>query len=175
MKRRHTDLEAWKESMSLDSRVSLASSDQTGYKEFMKARDQAARVIDEKLLRAIRQDVPGLVALYLFGSAASVGMRKDSDLDLALLAERAVDPQTLSSVRERVEQAAGRDVHLIDLRRASTVFRHQVVATGHVLLDRAPAAREFFEATAFSDYTRLNEERKGILDDVTRKGTVYAR
>lgn len=52
-------------------------------------------------------------------------------------------------------------------------MRMQVLKDGRVLFDGDRTARELFEATAFSAYARLNEERRGILADIAARGNVY--
>jgi hypothetical protein len=61
----------------------------------------------------------------------------------------------------------------VDLRAASTVMRVKVLESARVLVNRDPGARAKFEATALKAYAQLNEERRGILDDVRRTGTVH--
>ena len=77
---------------------------------------------------------------------------------------------------ELAQELAGqlhRDVDLVDLRTASTVMRMQVLSTGTCLDTQDESARREFEMYAYSDYARLNEERKGILDDIRAHGSVY--
>jgi hypothetical protein len=66
-----------------------------------------------------------------------------------------------------------RDVDLVDLRTASTVMRMQVLSTGECLAAPNEAARREFEMYAYSDYARLNEERREILKRVSASGLVY--
>ena len=118
--------------------------------------------------------VPSLVAVYAFGSRASGLARPDSDLDLALLAPRPLDPLARFDAQEALAAALGTDIDLVDLASASTVMRAEVLRTGRVLHDADPTARAFWEVHAMSAYALLNEERRGILDDVHRRGRVYA-
>lgn len=66
-----------------------------------------------------------------------------------------------------------RDVDLLDLRTASTVMRMQVISTGEYLASTDEAARREFEMYAYSDYARLNEERRNILKRISASGLVY--
>ena len=68
---------------------------------------------------------------------------------------------------------AGRDVDLVDLRAASSVLRVQVLRDAQLLFESDPNARALFEATVLSSYARLNEERRGIIEDVMRSGRIY--
>lgn len=124
-------------------------------------------------LDVLQRRVTGIAAVYLFGSAAAGVETPDSDLDLAVLANRPLAPLERFDVQEAVAAAIGRDVDLVDLRGASTVMQAQVVSTGRVVLDADPGTRARFETVAYSAYALLNEERAGILEDIATRGTVY--
>lgn len=126
------------------------------------------------LIAALDGAVPGLVAVYAFGSAARGEATPASDLDLAVLAGAPLDPLARFDLQERLAVLAGRDVDLVDLRAASTVMQAQVIHTGTVVHDAQPSARAAFETTAFSTYAMLNEERAGILADIAARGRVHA-
>lgn len=124
------------------------------------------------VLEPLLSDVTDLVALYRFGSRAAGEAHPRSDLDLALLAAP-LDPMERFELQERIARQLAIDVDLVDLRRASTVLLVQVIDRGEVLIDASPIEREHFEARALSDYARLQEERRGILDDIRDRGSVY--
>ena len=132
-----------------------------------------ANMDDHALIEHIRKSVPSLIALYRFGSQARGTARLDSDVDLAVLAR---DP--MSNIRrfELAQELATQlhcDVDLVDLRTASAVMRMQVLSTGTCLdAPDEPAHREF-EMYAYSDYARLNEERREIVKGITERGVVY--
>jgi predicted nucleotidyltransferase len=128
---------------------------------------------DEDIVRSLREEVPGLAAVYRFGSSASAGERSDSDVDIAYLTGNGLDPLRRFAIQERLALELHRDVDLVDLARSSTVMRMQVVAHGRVLFDPDPPVREAFEDYVFSSYARLNEERRAILQQVARDGNVY--
>ena len=119
--------------------------------------------------------VPGLVALYRFGSSVEGGLRPDSDLDYAVLARNRLDPVQRFEIQEDLASCLRRPVDLVDLRSASTVLRAQVISRGVALVVRDPAEAERFEIAAYAAYARLNEERREILARIAREGTVYGR
>ena len=123
----------------------------------------------------IRAEIRDLVAVYLFGSLADGSEHPGSDVDLAFLAPRPVEPARRFDLQERLALALQRNVDLVDLAAAATVMRMQVVSRGKVLAEFDPAQREGFEDFVYSSFARLNEERKGILDRVVREGTVHGR
>lgn len=125
------------------------------------------------LVELIRDAVPDVIAVYLFGSMGREEGSAESDLDLALLADRLLDPISRWELQERLATVAGRDVDLVDLRAASSVLRVQVLRDARLLLERDPNARALFEATALSSYAHLNEERRGIIEDILRSGRIH--
>ena len=120
--------------------------------------------------------IPDLIALYRFGSQTKRSAPPESDVDLAVLVLHPIPAlrrfelaQELAAQLHRVH----RDVDLVDLRNASTVMRMQVISTGECLASRDETARREFEMYTYSDYARLNEERRKILKRVSASGLVY--
>ncbi|MCC6811620.1 MAG: nucleotidyltransferase domain-containing protein [Deltaproteobacteria bacterium] len=91
----------------------------------------------------LRNALPGVRLVYLFGSQAKDRARADSDVDL------------------------------VDLARASTVMKKEIVAGGRTLYEQSPATRHAFEGQVLSAYARLNEERRPILERIRREGRVH--
>jgi hypothetical protein len=85
------------------------------------------------------------------------------------------DARAVQILREALPVALRRDVDLVDLRRASTVMAMQVVSTGEPIGVLDPVEKERFEDYVFGAYARLNEERRAILQQVLRDGTVHGR
>ncbi len=130
-------------------------------------------VTDQDIARFLRDALTQLIAVYRFGSTASAQEHAESDLDIAVLAGDPIDAVARFELQERLAAAVGRDVDLVDLRRASTVMAMQVISTGVPLAVFDPAAQEAFEDLTYSAYARLNEERREILVQVRREGRVY--
>jgi predicted nucleotidyltransferase len=124
---------------------------------------------------ALISAVPGLQAVYQFGSSVTGTEHPASDVDLAFLAAAPVDPLARFDVQQAVASAIHRDVDLVDLRAASSVMAMQVLSTGRLLHEADPVARGLFEDLTYGAYARLNEERRGILDRIAAEGTVHGR
>ena len=128
---------------------------------------------DHELIEHIRKSVPSIIALYRFGSQAKGTARPDSDIDLAILARDPIPNIRRFEIAQELAAQLHLDVDLVDLRTASTVMRMQVLSTGTCLdAPDEPAHREF-EMYAYSDYARLNEERREIVKGITERGVVY--
>lgn len=111
--------------------------------------------------------------IYGFGSAFQGAPRADSDVDIAYLPSGNIS--SLENFRLAQEAAVhlGRDVDFISLREANAVLKAQILKTGELLFSSDDHFRHEFEMYALSDYARLNEERRPVLDRVREEGTVY--
>jgi predicted nucleotidyltransferase len=128
----------------------------------------------EPLIELLRARIAGLVAVYVFGSTETGGAQASSDLDLAVLASSRMDPIGRWELQGDLARLAHLPVDLVDLRAASTVMQMQVVSTGRLLWMANRADVDRFEMYVLADYCRLNEERRAILDQIARRGQVYA-
>ena len=128
---------------------------------------------DASLSEYIRKAVPGLIALYQFGSQAKGTARPASDIDLAILSREPMPNLRRFELAQELATQLHRDVDLVDLRTASAVMKMQVLSTGVCLVSQDESARREFEMYAYSDYARLNEERREIVKGITNRGLVY--
>jgi len=127
----------------------------------------------DAVVAAIRAAVPGVVAVYLFGSFARGDATPESDVDLAFLASTSLRSEARWNLQEELAEMLRKPVDLVELRSASTVMRTQVLSSGRVLYESDATTRSLFEASALGAYARLNEERRGILDDIHERGSVH--
>lgn len=127
-----------------------------------------------RLVATLRDRLPALLSVYLFGSRANGHAGPDSDLDLAVLVDGKLDPVETWELAQLLAGQADCDVDLVDLRRASTVMQHQIITTGRRLWekDSRPA---LYESFILSDKTELDDARAGVLFDIQREGQVYGR
>jgi len=122
----------------------------------------------------LRQRVPGLMAVYAFGSQAQGTAGPHSDLDLAVLVAGYADPLLLWDLSAALADLAHCPVDLLDLRAASTVMQYQVITTG-VCLWTVGLPVGLFECFVLSEKTALDEARAPLLADIQARGTVYGR
>ena len=131
--------------------------------------------VPEWVIDALLEQLPDLVAVYQFGTWDTPYQRPDSDLDLAVLPVAPLPAIQRWDLAQELAGNLGRDVDLIDLLTTSTVMRAQVIAYGQRLYCVDTTACQTFEIYAFSSYARLNEERRGILQEIQLRGSVYGR
>lgn len=130
---------------------------------------------EQALIEGIRSEISDVIAIYLFGSAVTGELRMDSDIDLAILPAGPLAATRVWKLAQSLALVAGRDLDLVDLLSASTVMQAQIISTGKRLYCTNELLCSDFEGRVYSDYARLNEERKGILDDIAKRGRVYGR
>jgi uncharacterized protein len=101
-----------------------------------------------------------LSALWIFGSEAAGSARPDSDVDLAALFSQPIAPEQLLAARLDLEILLGRNVDLVDLRRASPIVARQVLQHGRLLVDRDAVDRHVFSMLLPSRYVDLKISRR---------------
>ena len=122
----------------------------------------------------ILKAVPDVLAIYRFGSAGTLFERSDSDIDLAVLVSNPLDNLARWELAQSLAISLNKDVDLVNLQRASTVLRHQIVGHGQRIYCADRFTAEEFESRALSDYVRLNESRRQILRDIQKRRKIYA-
>lgn len=131
--------------------------------------------VQEAVLQALRSAIPTVIAVYAFGTTGTQYERVASDIDLAFLSSSDQDAVHVWDTAQLIASRLGRDVDLVDLRKASTVMAANIIASGTQLLCTDAPRCDAFEAHALSDYARLNLERAGILQDIRARGHIHAR
>jgi uncharacterized protein len=134
------------------------------------------KIESDKVIALITAHIPSVKAIYLFGSQADGSASATSDVDLAFLTpfECITPPLEVYKLKSKIELALRKDVDLVHLNKASTVFQFQITTTGmHLYVKNTHKILEY-EALVLSMYQRLQQERKQILNQVIDSGKVYA-
>lgn len=111
--------------------------------------------------------------IYLYGSFARKEGRADSDVDLAFYGNCSKDPYELIMLANQLAAILKKDVDLVHLQTASTVFQAQIVSTGEVLYVQDEVFHANYEIRVYKEYAMLNRERKEILERIREEGSVY--
>lgn len=108
-----------------------------------------------RLVAALERDAT-VKAAWLFGSVARGDDRADSDVDVAILIDRAERPRSLDDLPMGLEadlaSALGREVQLVVIDWAPVDLVHRVLRDGILLVDRDRSARIRFEVEARNRY-----------------------
>ena len=115
------------------------------------------------------------IVVYLFGSAARNELREDSDIDIAYVSKTRLTSYENFMLAQEIADIFKKDVDLVDLKEASTVFKAQVVGTGKNIYCNNENERMYFEMRVFKEYALLNEERESIMLGIKERGSVYGK
>lgn len=114
--------------------------------------------------------------IILFGSAVNGNLLKKSDIDIAFLSdEKILDKYETFMLAQELAANLNRDVDLIDLSQASTVFKAQIVQTGKIIYCIDEQKKDLFELKTLKMYAKLNEERSEIIKKIDESGSIYEK
>ncbi|MHC2994194.1 MAG: nucleotidyltransferase domain-containing protein [Candidatus Atribacteria bacterium] len=119
-----------------------------------------------EIIKNILSDALTPSLIYIFGSISKDKVRKDSDIDIAILTDRQIDEYKLFSLSQKLADVLKREVDLVDLKKASTVFKIQIIKTGKLIYNSDNLRKMYFQMRAMRDYALLNEERMEIINKI---------
>jgi predicted nucleotidyltransferase len=129
--------------------------------------------ISKKAILSLREAIPEIEAIYLFGSRAKGQATEHSDVDLAFLSKGSVGNLDRFKIQESLAILLNLDVDLIDLKEASEVMQFQVVSEGKRLFEKNELYVEEYEDKVYYLYLDLCELRQPIIDSIQESGSVY--
>lgn len=130
--------------------------------------NKAVTILKQFLVKQLEPQI-----LILFGSSVKGCFRDDSDIDVGFISTKAVKPYDLYLIAQKLVLEVGREVDLINLNQASTVFKAQILGSGQVIYSKDPQKLAEFQIRTFKEYALLNEERAVILKNISVRGSVY--
>lgn len=132
---------------------------------------------NERIIHFMQNSIAHVRAIWIFGSYAKQCDTISSDIDIAVLTDWAIQPMpplALWDIAQTLACMLNKDVDIIDMRRASTVMQYQVIVYGKRIFGHGLDI-DLFECGVLSQKLALNELRATYLDDISARGTVYAR
>lgn len=133
--------------------------------------------MNDKIVTILKRNFPDLQAVYLFGSHGTEYEHPDGDVDIAVLLPPAGAAQTttdsLLDCTTELSTALDKEVDLVNLRHANTVFQHEIIFNSTLIHIADQYAVDVFEMITMSLYQKLNEERAEILADFIKTKRAY--
>jgi len=130
--------------------------------------------IKVKIIIDLVKDRLKAFSIYIFGSAVNIGLREDSDIDIAFLSDTVFCPYEIFTVAQELSGLIGKDIDIVDIKDSSEVFKVQVIGGGVEVFCSDPLRSAYFRMHALKDYAVLNERRAVVLDSIKERGSIYA-
>jgi len=125
----------------------------------------------EQKIKKILIDKLSPKLIYIFGSIITNRVRNDSDIDIAILTDKKIDEYQLYMMSQQLADDLKREVDIVDLKRASTVFKAQVLRNGKLIYNSDNQEKMIFQLGVLQDYVFLNERRGEIINKLKKKGS----
>lgn len=126
----------------------------------------------ELIIDSIKDSIPELQALYLFGSQKDGTATSKSDVDVAYLSKGTFSYLERWDISQKLASLLSLDVDLVELSSTNTIFRYQILSTAERIYGEGYEV-ENFETLAYSFYLRFQEERKPIVDAIMKNKSVF--
>ncbi|PLY17211.1 MAG: DNA polymerase III subunit beta [Sedimenticola sp.] len=123
-------------------------------------------MINQNELSRVLEADPSLQIVILFGSMANGQIRTDSDIDIAVAANKPLDAGAKLALIDSIGERIGRPVDLVDLRNAGEPLLGQILRKGKKLLVRdrrlleALISRHLVDTEDFLPYRHLILEQR---------------
>jgi len=124
------------------------------------------------IIDTLKDELPELQALYLFGSHNDGTATKKSDIDIAYLSKEKLSSLERWDVSQKLASLLSMDVDLIELNTTNTIFRYQILSTAERIYGEGYEV-ESFETLAYSFYLRFQEERQPIVDEIMKNKSIF--
>lgn len=114
--------------------------------------------------------------IIVFGSFAKGTIHQESDIDIGFYVKhKKLEKYEIFMLAQELATILKREVDLVNIAEASTVFQAQIYMTGTVIYSNDDRLRMSEQMKALKMYAKLNEERKDILKKVDESGSIYEK
>lgn len=111
---------------------------------------------------------------FLFGSYVKGYLTSESDIDVAILFDKAPDLSTLIELKSDLENILNKEIDIAILNTASPILKMQVLKNGRLIFKRDDKVYNKFFVNTINQYDDLKRVRK-ICEDHILKGRIYGR
>jgi uncharacterized protein len=132
------------------------------------------RKIEEQVISFLSEKLDPYL-IVVFGSTAKGTDRVDSDLDIAYLSDQKIEKYDRFMLGQELAALINKDVDLVDLNQASTVFAAQIIQSGKTILCTDDKRRMEIEMKTLKMYAKLNEEREIVMKRIEESGSIYEK
>ena len=130
---------------------------------------------ESQLVGFVCEKLPLIEAIYLYGSAVTEMFNSESDVDIALLIQKPLTAEDALFLKGQLELFLRRDVDLLDMRRTSVEMAFSVLKSSIKLFERDTLTVGLYETAIMSMWADLQIDRREIIEDIEKRGSVYGR
>lgn len=124
-------------------------------------------------LKEYFKDKEEIFLAFIFGSAVSSRLTKESDVDIAVLFSKVPYFSDILKITEEVSEIINREIDIVVLNNSSPVIRMQVLKNGKLIKSIDNASYNNFFVRAVKEYDDLKYVRKEAEENILR-GRIYA-
>ena len=126
-----------------------------------------------QIVEIIKNHQPKVQIIYLFGSHAKAQEQETSDIDLAIKTEESISNTEIYDLRQELAAQLNQDVDLIDMEKASTVLKNEVVQGGTRLYCAPQFDYKPYELLIISQYLDFQEGTRHLREAIQKRGYVH--
>lgn len=93
-----------------------------------------------------------IIAVYVFGSAATGKMRSSSDIDIAVMSTHRIDFYKKAEMETQLSNLLHKDVDIVVFHQAEVLLQHQILKYGHLLYEKDDSERVRQETVSRREY-----------------------
>jgi predicted nucleotidyltransferase len=110
-----------------------------------------------------------IIFAYIFGSYAQNKARADSDVDIALYLDTAMDVETYLEIKVRLAEVCKREVDLIILNEATPFLRYEVYRNNNLLFSRDKARETQYKVKTLFEYSDMKKYLNLCYNETIRR------
>ena len=108
-------------------------------------------------------------AIVIFGSFARGTQNEESDIDIAVKANKEITKKELYAISGKLADELERDIDLINLDTIENDgFKYEILINGEVIYCKDSYKFDLYKLDAYREYLYLNESRKAIINEMKK-------
>lgn len=124
--------------------------------------------IEKKVIEIVNSKIE-CEAIVIFGSFARGTQNEESDVDIAIKANKDINKKELYELSNQIADELKRDVDLINLDTIENDgFKYEILINGVTIYCKDSYQFELYKLDAYREYLELNEARKAIIDEMKK-------
>jgi predicted nucleotidyltransferase len=127
----------------------------------------------QKAIKIIRDRIPDVRFIYVFGSFADATTHPESDIDLAFYSPVPSDDLSVWETEQAIASVYNKDVDLVDMSKAGDVLKMEIICKGEIVYNISENDRGFFESRIVEDYMDYKEWVRPIEEEIVKSGSVF--